>query len=113
MPHVDKIIICRDCGSSFTFSAGEQAFYSNRGLMNEPSRCPSCRTARRSGTAPFTEGYVHYGPFASFGGRTPRQMHPAVCNECNQMTEVPFLPRGDRPVYCSECFSQQHQATSS
>ena len=112
MPHVDKIIICRDCGSSFTFSAGEQAFYSNRGLMNEPSRCPSCRTARRSGTAPFTEGYVHYGPFASFGGRTPRQMHPAVCNECNQMTEVPFLPKDKRPVYCSECFSQQHQATS-
>jgi hypothetical protein len=22
------------------------------------------------------------------------------------MTEVPFLPRGDRPVYCSNCYSK-------
>ena len=109
MPHVDKILICRNCGSSFTFTAGEQAFYTSRGLTNEPSRCPSCRNAHRAGAAPFNEGYVHYGPFASFGGRTPRQMHPALCGECGQMTEVPFLPKGNRPVYCSDCFSKQRQ----
>jgi CxxC-x17-CxxC domain-containing protein len=51
------------------------------------------------------DGYVHYGPFASFGGRNPKQMHPATCARCNEMTEVPFVPRGDRPVYCSDCFS--------
>ena len=38
-----------------------------------------------------------------FGG--PREMHPAVCAQCGIDTEVPFLPRGDRPVYCSDCFS--------
>ena len=109
MAHVDKLLICRDCGSSFAFTAGEQTFYASRGLTNEPSRCPSCRSARRGGAAPFGEGYVHYGPFASFGGRTPRQMHPAVCGECAQMTEVPFLPRGDRPVFCTDCFSKLRQ----
>ncbi len=114
MTHVDKALVCRDCGTSFTFTAGEQAFYASRGLMNEPGRCPSCRSARKAGGSgsPFGDGYVHYGPFASFSGRTPRQMHPAVCAECNQMTEVPFLPRGDRPVYCSDCFNSIRQAKS-
>lgn len=110
MPHVDKLLVCRDCGSSFTFSAGEQTFYASRGLTNEPGRCPECRNARKEGGSPFGAGYVHYGPFASYGGRTPRQMHPAVCANCNQMTEVPFLPKGDRPVYCSECFNSIRQA---
>ncbi len=114
MPHLDKALVCRDCGASFTFTAGEQAFYASRGLMNEPGRCASCRSARKAGGggSPFGDGYVHYGPFASFGGRTPRQMHPAVCANCNQMTEVPFLPKGDRPVYCSDCFTRMRQGES-
>ncbi len=114
MPHIDKALVCRDCGASFTFTAGEQAFYASRGLMNEPGRCASCRSARKAGGSgsPFSDGYVHYGRFASFSGRTPRQMHPAVCAECNQMTEVPFLPKGDRPVYCSDCFSNIRQSES-
>ena len=106
MPYIDKILVCRDCGSSFTFTGGEQAFFASRGLLNQPSRCPNCRNARKLGRSPMDDGYVHYGPFASFGGRTPRQMHPAVCAHCGQMTEVPFLPRGDRPIYCSDCFAE-------
>ncbi|MCJ7811243.1 MAG: zinc-ribbon domain containing protein [Dehalococcoidia bacterium] len=107
MAYNDKVLICRDCGASFTFTAGEQAFYSSRGLLNLPTRCPSCRSVRKSGREVEEEGgYVHYGAAASFGGRTPRQMHPAVCAECGQMTEVPFLPRGDKPVYCSECYNK-------
>ena len=112
MPQSDRSLACRECGSTFTFSAGEQSFYAARGLTHEPSRCPSCRTARKVGEA-LTEGYVHYGPFASFGGRTPRQMHPAVCAGCGQMTEVPFQPRGDRPVLCSECFSARPSRSAS
>jgi CxxC-x17-CxxC domain-containing protein len=30
-----------------------------------------------------------------------------VCAQCGTDTEVPFQPRGDRPVYCSDCFRQQ------
>jgi len=106
--YVDRPLVCRDCGSTFQFTAGEQTFYAARGLQNEPGRCAGCRDNRRHGgpaAAPLGDSYVHYGPFASFGGRNPRQMHPAVCAQCNQMTEVPFVPRGDKPVYCSECFA--------
>ncbi len=31
---------------------------------------------------------------------------PNVCANCGQATQVPFQPRGDRPVYCRECFAQ-------
>jgi CxxC-x17-CxxC domain-containing protein len=105
VPYIDRALVCRDCGSSFTFTAGEQAFYASRGLANDPSRCPRCRSARRSGASALGVGYVHYGPFASFGGRAARQMHPATCDHCGEMTEVPFLPKGERPVLCHDCFA--------
>ena len=107
MSFADKQLLCRDCGKPFLFTAGEQEFYASKGLQNEPVRCPSCRSARKSSRLNEPEeGYVRYGVFASFGGRTPRQMHPATCASCGMMTEVPFQPRGDRPVYCSNCYNQ-------
>ena len=107
MAFADKTLVCRDCGNNFTFTAGEQEFYAAKGLQNEPVRCPSCRSARKSmRNLEGEEGYVRYGVFASFGGKTPRQMHPATCAECGMMTEVPFIPRGDRPVYCSSCYTK-------
>ena len=52
----DRTLTCRDCGQAFTFTAGEQAFYPERGF-SEPQRCPSCRaparrSAPRAGTTP-------------------------------------------------------------
>ena len=112
LAYVDKEIACKDCGNAFVFTAGEQEFYAAKGLQNEPARCPRCRTARRTARAVEPEdGYVRYGVFASFGGKTPRQMHPAACAECGVMTEVPFIPRGDRPVYCSSCYNKVRGAT--
>ena len=32
----DKTITCKDCGESFVFTAGEQGFYLEKGLINEP-----------------------------------------------------------------------------
>ncbi len=34
-------------------------------------------------------------------------MHSAVCDECGNSCQVPFKPRGDKPVYCSVCFGGQ------
>lgn len=110
MPNADRTLSCRACGASFVFTTGEQAFYAARGLLNSPARCPACRDSRRQGVAEGGDGYVRYGAFASFGGRTPRQMHPATCGNCSQLTEVPFAPKGDRPVYCSACFSSMRAA---
>ena len=102
MSFADKILRCRDCGSDFVFSAGEQEFYAMKGLMNEPGRCPSCRASRRSSR---DSGGPSYGAPSSYE-RPRREMHPAVCAQCGQQTMVPFLPRGDRPVYCSDCFER-------
>ena len=93
MSFEDKSIQCSDCGSDFIFSAGEQEFFQSKGYTNEPKRCPSCRQARK------TERYGN-----SDGYRSRRQMFPVICAECGKETEVPFEPRGDRPVYCSDCY---------
>ena len=44
----DKTIKCKDCGADFVFTEGEQAFYAEKGLTNEPQRCPACRKARKA-----------------------------------------------------------------
>ena len=38
-----------------------------------------------------------------------RQMYDAVCASCGKACKVPFQPREDRPVYCSECFAKMRQ----
>jgi hypothetical protein len=87
----DQVLVCRDCGAEFTFSAGEQEFFASKGLTNSPSRCPSCRAARRN-------GQQYSAP------RAPREQHEAICAQCGKTTTVPFVPRENRPVYCSDCF---------
>lgn len=102
MAFVDKTLVCRDCGAEFVFTAGEQAFYAEKGFANEPTRCRTCRAQRKrtgDGTARSTGS-----------GRGPRQMFTVVCSSCGVETEVPFQPRGDRPVYCRDCFAAQRQA---
>ena len=44
----DKILVCKECGNEFTFTAGEQEFYAERGFQNEPQRCKACRDARKN-----------------------------------------------------------------
>ena len=44
----DKTIVCKDCGAEFVFTAGEQAFYAEKGFQNEPVRCKACRDARKA-----------------------------------------------------------------
>lgn len=88
----DKTLVCKDCGKEFVFTAGEQEFYAERGFQNEPQRCKECRDARKHNRG---EG----------GGE--RQMYDAVCAECGKPCKVPFQPRDDRPVYCSECFAKR------
>jgi CxxC-x17-CxxC domain-containing protein len=96
MSFEEKSLQCSDCGATFTFSAEEQELFQSRGYTNEPKRCPSCRQARKS------ERYGNSG--SGSGYRTQRQMFPVKCAQCGKDTEVPFEPRGDKPVYCSDCY---------
>lgn len=86
----DREVTCRECGASFTFSAGEQAFYQSRGFTNEPTRCPNCRTSRRGGRRPV---------------RGEEDLSRVVCAACGVITTVPFRPTGGKPVYCRDCYS--------
>lgn len=44
----DKTLTCRDCSKEFTFTAGEQEFYAEKGFTNEPVRCKECRDAKKN-----------------------------------------------------------------
>jgi CxxC-x17-CxxC domain-containing protein len=100
MAFQEKQLVCSDCGKNFAFTVEEQEFFASRGYTNEPKRCQSCRQTRRAERG---------GGGGNSGGsnRGPRQMFAAVCAQCGKDTEVPFQPRGDKPVYCRECFDKR------
>ena len=114
----DKTLQCRDCGNDFVFTQGEQEFFSQKGFTNEPGRCPECRAARkgaRGGMAYDSDRGYSGGGGGGYGGggggggysRGPREMFSAICSECGQTAQVPFQPRTDKPVYCSNCFESR------
>ena len=88
---------CVDCGNEFTFSAGEQAFYADKGFKNEPKRCKACKGKR-------SPGMGRSGP--------PRTVTTTVCSQCGKETTVPFKLTQGRPVYCRECFQQRRAAAA-
>ncbi|AVQ97485.1 zinc-ribbon domain containing protein [Ethanoligenens harbinense] len=73
--HQDKTLACKDCGEESAFPASEQDFFEEKGFMNEPQRCKSCRSARKD------------------SGRPQREMFDAVCASCGRSCKVPFQPR--------------------
>jgi CxxC-x17-CxxC domain-containing protein len=150
MSYADKSLKCRDCGAEFVFTAGEQEFYAQKGFTNEPTRCPSCRRARKSGGGggggrgrdSYSDSYGggdSYGDSYGGGRRSSgggggyggdreggyggggggrggfsgeKQFYTAVCASCGGEAKVPFVPRGDKPVYCSNCFQEQRRSGS-
>lgn len=94
MAFQDQTLTCRDCGNPFVWTASEQEFYASKGFQNAPVRCPSCRAAKR---------------VRMDGDRGPRQMYEITCSNCGKKDMVPFQPRGDRPVLCSDCFKKQRE----
>jgi CxxC-x17-CxxC domain-containing protein len=111
MVYSDKTLACAQCGQEFTFSADDQQYHASRGYQ-DPKRCPSCRAERRNSQGGGSYG-SSYGGGSGGGGydRPERQMHSATCATCGREALVPFQPRGDKPVYCSDCF--QPRKTSS
>lgn len=110
MSYVDEQITCHDCGTVFTFTAGEQEQFASRGYTNDPKRCPICRAKRKQ----VTSGNSSYGSGGSGTkeyGSAPRQMFAVKCSACGKDTQVPFEPRAGRPVYCYECFRKTKQVT--
>src|SRR5205823_6587545 len=97
----DRTLTCAQCGNDFTFTAEDQQYHAERGYQ-DPKRCPSCRAERRQSQGGGRSGGSSYGG----GGydRPQRQMYSATCAQCGREARVPFEPRGDRSVYCSDCY---------
>ncbi len=112
MSYQDKTLTCRDCGQEFVWTEGEQEFYASRGLVNQPGRCPECRSARKAQQG---GGSYSGGGYSAGGGydRPQRQMFAATCSQCGKEAMVPFQPRGDKPVYCSDCFAEKRMSGGS
>lgn len=108
MEFTDRILYCRDCNQEFTFTAGEQEFFESRGLTNAPSRCLSCRAARKQAG----DGHANRGQGTGYREREPRPMYTITCASCGNEAQVPFQPRDDRPVYCSDCYRPQGSGRS-
>ena len=93
-PMPDQELTCDDCSATFTFTEGEQEFYASKNL-SAPKRCKNCRQSRKD-------------------DKRNREMHDAVCAECNSECQVPFKPRpveeGGKPVLCKECFMKSKDA---
>jgi len=101
----DKILRCIDCGDEFVFSAGEQIFFSDKGLKNQPKRCKTCKAKKNERIASST---------AAYGQSLPRErIEVSVrCAMCAVETTVPFRPTQGRPVYCRDCFLKMRASTS-
>lgn len=100
----DKTLTCKKCGTEFTFTAGEQAFYAGRGFRHPPQRCKSCR--RKGRPAPEK-------PEQPAKPEQPKQpekkRYKGVCAACGKTAWVPFQPRPEQLVYCAKCYAAMRE----
>jgi CxxC-x17-CxxC domain-containing protein len=92
----DQRIRCVDCGEKFVWTVGEQVFFHDKGLKNQPKRCKSCKQAKNDRLAAISAAQVT--------GVRQRIEVTVTCAQCGQQTTVPFYPSQGRPVYCRSCF---------
>src|SRR2546423_56755 len=91
----DRSIKCVDCGEDFLWTAGEQVFFHDKELKNEPKRCKPCKQAKNERLAAIAA--------AQASGVRQRIEVSVQCAQCGQQTTVPFYPSQGRPVYCRSC----------
>ena len=97
-------ITCATCGTDFEFTQEEREFYESKGFQ-PPRKCKPCRDAAKANRG----GGGYGGSSGGYGGgygHSQRQMYDAVCASCGVNTQVPFEPKGSKPVYCRDCFQQ-------
>lgn len=92
----DRSIACIDCGELFIWTVGEQVFFHDKGLRNEPKRCKRCKQAKNERLAAISA--------AQSSGVKQRIEVNVTCAQCGSQTTVPFYPSQGRPVLCRSCF---------
>lgn len=100
----DVSIMCIDCAEAFVWTAGEQAFFRDKDLVNPPKRCKECKKAKNR--------RLEAIEVARLTGKRHRIEVRASCAKCSAATTVPFYPCQGRPVYCRACFLEVNPATA-
>jgi CxxC-x17-CxxC domain-containing protein len=100
----DRSINCVDCGEPFVWTGGEQVFFHDKGLKNEPKRCKPCKQAKNDRLAAISAAQV--------SGVKQRIEVSVTCAQCGEQTTVPFYPSQGRPVYCRTCFLASRTMTA-
>lgn len=85
----DKLV-CVNCAEEFVFDPEEQKLYEQMGFASTPKRCKACRGTGRALLSAV---------------KPEKEMHLAICAACGKETQLPFKPKGDKPVYCKACFA--------
>ncbi|HSI88671.1 MAG TPA: zinc-ribbon domain containing protein [Pyrinomonadaceae bacterium] len=96
----DRSILCIDCDTDFVWTAGEQLFFRDKGLLNPPKRCKECKQAKNERLAAIAA--------AQSSGVKQRIEVAVKCARCSEGTTVPFYPSQGRPVYCRSCFLEMN-----
>ncbi len=99
----DVDLTCSQCGAHIS-----QLPFQPSG--DRPVYCSDCnRTFRQNRTG----GAGGMGGGMSRGPRAPRQMYSVNlnCASCGtQITQLPFQPTGDKPVYCRDCMQARRNS---
>jgi CxxC-x17-CxxC domain-containing protein len=96
----DQCLTCVECKQEFVWTAGEQRFFFDKGLKNEPRRCKPCKSAQKERIAARAAAVE-----TTVAGGTRQRIECEVnCARCGQRTTVPFYPKGHTPVYCRPCY---------
>jgi len=99
----DISIRCIECRKEFTWTVGEQVFFHQKDLTNQPKRCKPCKKAKNQRLSEIEKARVN--------GKRHQVVMPAECASCGKVTTVPFYPSQGRPVYCRACFQEMKFAT--
>ncbi len=97
----DIILVCKECGKKFVFSAEEQEMLAKHGITALPAKCIPCRKAKRD--ASYAQGITEIL-------QNPQQ-HEVTCRLCGRVFVTLLknvLP--DAAKFCRLCAPKQFDA---
>jgi len=106
---------CADCGNECQIPfkpKDDRPVYCRECFQNhKPERRSGGYGGRSGGYGGRSGGYGRNDRGCRFGRRDdrPREMFDAKCADCGNECQIPFKPKDDRPVYCTECFQKHKQ----
>jgi hypothetical protein len=96
----DTEIKCRDCSTSFIFSAGQKAWYKARGMDSIPTRCDSCNSKNKALLA--TKPCPQFDRGSCSAGSSCRMMHGGTPPN-NNSVPTPGPRQPPIVITCRDC----------